>query len=68
MWLPFWRRRAPRARSRVSEEPPAKQKTKQEVDDEALDREIEGTFPASDPPSITQPGGHCDPHEPPRLK
>ncbi|MGE0044426.1 MAG: hypothetical protein AB7J28_07950 [Hyphomonadaceae bacterium] len=29
-------------------------KTKREIEEE-LDRELEDTFPASDPPSITQP-------------
>lgn len=27
-------------------------------DDKELDRELDDTFPASDPPSTTRPGGH----------
>lgn len=39
---------------KVSKKPPAPK-----VDDE-LDRQLEESFPASDPPSITQPRHHPD--------
>jgi hypothetical protein len=38
--------------------------TQRQNDDDELDAELDGTFPASDPPAISTPGGN---REPPRA-
>jgi hypothetical protein len=38
------------------------------AEDKKLDEELEGTFPASDPPSMTEPATHADPPRKPAPK
>lgn len=47
----------------ASDKPPGQDAGQQVIDEhrreqQELDRELEGTFPASDPPAITRPRGH----------